>query len=151
MSLRFRSVLVLVGVVGGGAGVYGLACVNSAPVDLTCPTYCNQIAAICTGTAAQYPTADNGVTCNNVCDGGMPPGQPNQGGVNSVNCRNMFLSNAKEDTDPNQLYSDCMGAGISSPSCPSDPCTAFCNVDIALCGTVMTGYTNGVTDCVAAC
>jgi hypothetical protein len=146
--MRTRSLLaVATACVAAALVAYGVSCVDSGTMDTTCPTYCTQVAAVCTGTAAQYPTTDMNVTCLHMC-GAMEAGAPGVGGSNTVACRNLSISNAKDD--PANLYVDCVNGGVSAANCPTDQCTAFCTLDLALCGSGMTGYPD-IPTCVTTC
>jgi hypothetical protein len=83
----------------------------------------------------------------------MNPGEAGIGGSDTVACRNVAVQNATDD-NPNNVYNDCVNGGPSSALCP-DPCTAFCDLDMALCskvvsGSPLNGYAN-TADCIATC
>jgi hypothetical protein len=151
MRIRTYGWVAAVGLAAGTL-VYVVSCVNSQTVDTTCPNYCMSIAQTCTGQNAQYPS-DNNVTCMNVC-AAMQAGTPGVGGANTVACRALSVANAQDDTSAAAIFNDCVNGGVSAANCPTDQCTAFCTLDLALCispdGGSLAGYTS-VSDCVSAC
>lgn len=152
--MRIRTLGWLAGVgLAVGALAYVVSCVNSTNVDTTCPNYCMSIAQTCTGGNAQYPSDPNNQTCLTIC-AAMTPGTPGVGGVDTVACRALSIANAQDETSDAAVFNDCVNGGVSPANCPSDPCTAFCTLNLALCvsgdGGSLAGYAN-VADCVAAC
>jgi hypothetical protein len=148
--MRIRTYGWLAGLaLAAGALVYVVSCVNTTTVDTTCPNYCTSIAQTCTGQNAQYPN-DNNVTCLTMC-AAMEAGTPGVGGADTVACRALSVANAEDETSDAAVFNDCVNGGVSAANCPADQCTAFCTLDLALCGAALTGYEGGVPDCVQAC
>lgn len=116
-------------VIALGSVGYGVSCLdnNADP----CPSYCLDIQATCTGDNAQYPTDDNNATCLRIC------GQINalDAGTNTVACRALNVSSAKDETDPKAKHDDCVGAGVSAINCGASQCAAYCEVLMAGCGS----------------
>jgi hypothetical protein len=112
-----------------GSLAYGVSCVdnNADP----CPSYCLDIAATCTGDNAQYPTDNNNKTCLQICH------EINalDSGTNTVACRALNVSSAKDETDPKAKHDDCVGAGVSAINCGASQCAAYCEVLMAGCGS----------------
>jgi len=141
--------LAWLGVLGVGvAGAYGVACVSNSdePVN-PCPKYCSDMLATCTGNDTQYP---DDPTCERFCSS-MAPGEAGIAAGDTVACRGVAVSNAKDEPSPSLKHQDCVGGGPAAGQCVNnDPCTAFCTLDLALCGSQRTGYTD-VNACVTAC
>ena len=111
-----------------GSLVYGVSCVDSSSDP--CPKYCLDIAATCNGDNAQYPTNDDNATCLRIC------GEINalDSGTNTVACRALNVSSAKDETDPKAKHDDCVGAGVSAINCGASQCVAYCEVLMQGCG-----------------
>jgi len=122
-------------VVAFGSLAYGVSCVDDTPDP--CPKYCTDIAATCTGDNAQYPSDDNNATCLRICR------EMNtiDAGTNTVACRALNVSAAKDEIDLQQKHQDCVAGGVSSITCGASQCAAYCEVLFAGCGT-LTPYTN---------
>lgn len=144
-----RRVLAWLGGLGlCAAAAYGVACVSNTndPVN-PCPKYCDDIQATCTGTDQQFP--DN-ATCSRFCTA-MSPGEAGVASGDTVACRGVAVSNAKDEPNAATKHTDCVGGGVAAGQCVNnDPCTAFCALDLVLCGTQRTGYTDQ-NDCVTTC
>lgn len=97
------------------------------PAEITCLSYCSQIAQSCTGEDAQFP--DN-ATCLRFCGTYAVKGL----GQNTIECRLSALSSLKEAQTPAEKHLDCGNAGVASPLCPNR-CEGFCAANLALCGT----------------
>ncbi|HEY1960546.1 MAG TPA: hypothetical protein VGH28_33275 [Polyangiaceae bacterium] len=147
---RLRLGFFAIGVAATAMGAY--ACLNSDDSAITCQRYCTDIQATCTGVDQQY--ADE-PTCEKFC-AQMDPGEAGASGGDTVACREIQISNAKDELTADLTHNDCVNGGPSSncsasPSTPpQDQCTAFCTLDLALCGTQRTGYAD-VNACVATC
>ena len=127
-----------------GSLVYGVSCVDNSADP--CPKYCLDIAATCTGDNAQYPTDDNNATCLRIC--GEITGLDS--GTNTVACRALNVSSAKDETDPQAKHQDCVGAGVAT-NCGVSQCASYCEVLIAGCGTQTPPPYASVQDCVDTC
>ncbi len=153
--MRIRTLLACLTIAGlaVSAVAYTAACVSNTTVDTTCPTYCQDIQANCTGDDTQYPTTDSNQTCLNVC-AAMQPGTPGVGGSDTVACREGNVSLSKDAPTTIEHHNDCVAGGLSAMNCAPDQCTAFCTLALALCttadGGTLTGYAN-TADCVTAC
>ncbi len=112
------------------------------PADISCPKYCGELMAGCTGDDLQFPDID---TCNRFCATYAVKGL----GQNTIECRLTALSNLKEAQTPAEKHLDCGNAGLASPLCPNR-CEGFCTANVALCGTKSASAPERYTD-VAAC
>ena len=132
-------------VVGVGSLAYGVSCVdnNNDP----CPNYCLDIAATCTGDNAQYPSDDNNATCLRICQ----EIRAVDSGTNTVACRALNLSSAKDETDQKQKHDDCVGAGVSAINCGASQCSAYCEVLMAGCGSQTPPPYASVQACIDTC
>ena len=130
-----------------GSLVYGVSCVDGSNQADPCPKYCADIQATCSGDNAQYPTTDNNATCLRIC-GGI---QALDSGTNTIACRSLNISSAKDETDPQAKHDECVGAGVSAINCAASQCAAFCQVDMQLCGSTSPPPYKTVDDCIAAC
>ena len=128
------------------ASVLAWSCVNNNESD-PCPQYCIDIANTCTGNDLQYPSTDNSATCVHIC--GAINTLP-EAGTNTIACRELNVSSAKDETDPNAKHQDCVGAGIAAINCGPSQCEAFCAADLALCTGTNAQY-KSVAECVSAC
>ena len=124
-----RIAWVIAAVAAVGSLVYGVSCVDSSADP--CPKYCLDIAATCTGDNAQYPTDDDNATCLRICE------EINalDSGTNTVACRALNVSSAKDETDTKAKHDDCVGAGVSAINCGASQCAAYCDVLMAGCGS----------------
>ncbi|CAN5671145.1 hypothetical protein BH09MYX1_BH09MYX1_60960 [soil metagenome] len=125
------------------------ACPGDAATPVTevsCPAYCENIMATCTGIDAQFPDI---ATCNRFCVV-YPLGELAKPDEDSIACRLTEVSNAKENTDAAKKHTDCVNAGISS-SCGNDgQCVSYCKANIALCTGTNAAYPSA-PDCETAC
>lgn len=123
-----------------------LACVDNSNTVDPCPKYCSDIQATCTGNDQQYPSDTNNATCVRIC------GAINalDAGNNTIACRQLNVSSAKDETDPTQKHLDCVGGGVSAINCATDQCTAFCQADLALCTGANAAYPD-LKSCTDAC
>ena len=140
--------LAWVGLVAAVAAVaaYEVSCVNNDTPTNPCPKYCQDVMATCTGDNTQYKDE---ATCERVCVG-FDAGTSGSAAGDTVACRDIQQSNAQDEGDPDAARSDCINAGIASANCAGTACQAFCNADLALCGSQRTGYAS-VGDCVTTC
>ena len=137
---------------GAGAIGYGVACVNGDETIDPCPKYCQDIASTCVGADLQYP--EDASTCALIC-AAMDPGEAGIGGADTVDCRELSVSNAKDDPNPASVHNECVLGGLvgwvdGGANCAASACEGFCKLDLQLCGTQRTGYTD-VQDCVNTC
>jgi hypothetical protein len=123
---------------------YGVSCVDNGNASDPCPKYCGDIMATCTGVDQQYP--DN-ATCLRIC-GGI--NGSDAGGNDTIACRSLNVSSAKDEQDPAAKHLDCVGGGIAAINCGASQCAAFCNAALALCTGSNAPYPTQ-SDCVAAC
>lgn len=130
------------------ASVLAWSCVDNSQSD-PCPQYCIDIANTCTANDSQYPSTDNSATCLQICRNGI--NALPEAGTNTVACRELNVSSAKDETDPNAKHQDCVGAGISAINCGASQCEAFCAADIALCTGTNSPYNGVLADCISAC
>jgi hypothetical protein len=129
-----------------GLAVIVASCVDSSQSD-PCPKYCTDIAATCTNNDSQYPTDDNSATCVRIC------GAVNalaDAGTNTISCRALNVSSAKDETDPKAKHQDCVGAGVAAINCGASQCAAFCSADLALCTGTNAQYQT-VDECIQDC
>lgn len=143
--------LIAIGVAAAAAGAY--ACVsNNDTVNIDCARYCNDMMTTCTGADQQY--ADE-PTCERFCSS-MDMGEGGVASGDNVACRDISVSNGKDEPDPTAKHQDCVGGGPSTTcfAAPITPdqaqCASFCKLDLALCGTQRTGYSD-VNACMTAC
>lgn len=120
---------------GGGAGAAG--------ADL-CQTYCDTIAASCTGEFAQYTSA---TTCRELCLL-LPPGTPDDQIGNTVGCRLHQAELAVEVGEPDQ---HCTEAGPGGNGVCGQNCEAYCVGLEQACSARFGGAFDGQADCVQAC
>ena len=128
------------------AGALAYACVGSGD-GVACPKYCSDMLKTCTNADTQFP---DDPTCERFCVG-MDLGEAGVASGDTVACRAISVSNAKDEPDPTTKHADCVGGGIVAAQCTGgSACAAFCNMDLELCGPTRTGYAD-VNDCVTAC
>ncbi len=128
------------------ASVLAWSCVDNGGSD-PCPQYCVDIAATCSNDDSQYPTTDNSATCVRIC--GAINTLP-EAGTNTIACRELNVSSAKDETTADLKHQDCVGAGIAAINCGASQCEAFCAADLALC-TGTNAVFKTVDECVSAC
>src|SRR5512142_604404 len=149
MGIR-RFTWLFVAVFGASAiGYVVVACVDNSNTVDPCPKYCTDIQATCTGNDQQYPidpVDPKTATCVRIC-GGI---NALDAGNNTIACRQLNVSTAKDEADPVQKHLDCVGAGISAINCAADQCTAFCEADLALCTGANAAYPD-LKSCTDAC
>jgi len=128
------------------------SCVSNDQSNPTCPNYCVDIMKTCAGDNQQYVDEP---TCERMC-AAMDAGTQGVPGTDTVACRQLNLSNAKDVPDGSAAqYTACVSGGPAA-SCCSDPdpsvcaCEAFCNLDLALCTGSNAQYAS-FTECTAAC
>ncbi len=123
-----------------------VACVDNSNTVDPCPKYCSDMQATCTGTDQQYPNDTQNATCVRIC------GAINalDAGNNTIACRQLNVSSAKDELDPTQKHLDCVGAGVAAINCAVDQCTAFCQADLALCTGSNAAYPD-LKSCTDAC
>jgi hypothetical protein len=128
---------------------YGAGCVGDAASG-SCTSYCNDVQATCTGDNQQYVDT---ATCLRFC-AAMTPGQAGLAAGDSIECRAISVSSAKDDPSPANVREECIGGGIAGfgakTTCAASTCAGFCNLDLALCGNTLPGYAD-VNACIAAC
>ena len=69
-------------------------------------------------------------------------------GNDTIACRSLNVSSAKDEVDPVAKHNDCVGAGIAT-NCVDPQCAAFCAADLALCGSSSPYKTTD--ECMTAC
>ncbi len=124
---------------------YEVSCVSDTATN-PCPKYCQDLMATCTADNSQYPDEQ---TCERIC-AGIDAGTSGSAAGDTIACRAIQQSNAKDELDPAASRTDCINAGVSSSACAGTACQAFCNADLALCGSQRTGYATAA-DCVTTC
>lgn len=141
--MRFRALVLLILPLGAAA----FACVGDpvpVPAEVSCSTYCSDLATTCTGDNTQFVDA---LTCNKFC-GQMSLGSLGNDGEDSVACRLTNVSSAKE---PGSEHDGCVFAGIAT-NCGAGngdkQCEAFCKLDLAVCGDL--AYASQA-ECTTAC
>src|SRR4051812_274164 len=120
------------------------SCVNDNPNP--CPQYCVDIQKTCTAEDTQYPD-DQSATCLRIC--GAINALP-EAGTNTIACRALNVSSAKDESDPAAKHLDCVGAGVAAINCGASQCAAFCAADLALC-TGSNAVYGSVDECIQAC
>jgi hypothetical protein len=133
----------IVAIASLGSLGYGVSCVSNS--GNPCPQYCLDIQATCSGDNAQYPTNDSNATCLRICGEIFAL----DSGTNTIACRSLNISSAKDETDPKQKHDDCVGAGVSAINCGANQCAAYCETLQAGCGT-LSPY-GSVQDCETTC
>lgn len=130
---------------------------DAAVQAVTCTDYCNEIASACTGANAQYGganAADVTAHCMSTC-GAFDPSS-NQSGA-TLGCHAYHATNAMT-MDPT-VHCPHAGPGgdvIGMAGICGDPCTNFCQIEIAACGTMgaagnTTGQYASMSDCMTKC
>ncbi len=140
---RFLRALWLLPALAGGVWLF--ACVGDTNTQASpCDAYCNDIQSVCTGVDQQYPDL---ATCQTFCRQ-MAPGTPAQGGADTVACRQLDVSSAKDAVSDAEKHANCVGAGIAT-NCGGSQCAAFCKLNLSMCGGVSSYVT--AAGCEAAC
>jgi hypothetical protein len=136
----------------------GDASTQASSYTLSCENYCSVISANCT----QSPTEDDTEylsvdVCATICpefervatdSGIVDPNEPTPM-TNTLNCR-IWHANAAQG-GPAEAHTHCPHSGpLGGNMCGSDPCTEFCNLDLALCTGDAAAYTS-IQDCVNSC
>lgn len=154
-----RKVLLMIALLGCGGDEDSTP--DAAPgrpvLALNCTTYCDTIAAACTGANAQYSDAAH---CTGTC-AAFPPGQnASETSGNTLGCRIYHAQNAMLGQDPT-VHCPHAGPGggkvdAAAGQC-GDPCLSFCTLNTKVCGTnaaPVTGVANRYADmaaCMTAC
>jgi hypothetical protein len=94
---------------------------------LSCTSYCSAIASACTGTNTEYLDTQ---VCMTMCEV-FDPGIASDTTGDSLACRVAHLAAAKANPTTGCPQAGPTGAG----ACGSDPCQAFCELDLSLCST----------------
>ncbi len=126
--------------------------------DLTCDSYCNLIARVCTGSDdggsdnTEYLDTD---VCRSFCQNFEVTGEsvtsaspPSSN--DTLNCRLWYLNLAVTMSDP---HDNCPKAGpLGGQVCngQGDPCSTFCRLDLAFCTGDAAAYPS-YDECVADC
>lgn len=142
--------LIATGVVAAAACAY--ACVsNNDTTNIDCARYCNDMMTTCVSDDTQYQSE---AICETFCSK-MDMGEGGIASGDTVACRDIQVSNAKDEPDPNNKHNDCVSGGPSTtcfatPTSPDDAqCAAFCKLDFALCAG-LTDYKDE-NDCFTTC
>jgi hypothetical protein len=129
-----------------GAGAGGADAPDQPPS--TCETYCDSVLANCTGKYEQYRSR---LQCLEVCKR-LPTGTPDDGNVNSVECR---IRQARFAESEAFLY--CKSAGpLGAGKCGSN-CESYCSLMDATCtqsstaGNVELSYFDDHQACLSSC
>ena len=123
------------------------SCVDNGNQTDPCPKYCADIQATCTDNDTQYPTTDQSSTCLRICTGinSLP-----EAGTNTIACRALNVSSAKDEPDPAAKHLDCVGGGVAAINCGASQCAAFCAADLALCTGTNAQYAS-LDECIQDC
>jgi hypothetical protein len=116
---------------------------SEAGTALSCSSYCSTIMSTCTGTNTEY--LDNQV-CTSMCQV-FDPGIASDTTGDSLACRIAHLAAAKADPATGCPQAGPTGAG----ACGTDPCQAFCELDLSLCSTQPTPPYPNQTTCQTDC
>ena len=117
--------------------------IDGAPVDgrpvlaLNCTTYCDTIQAACTGANAQYPDSAH---CTGTCNLFTPGASTTETMGDTLGCRIYHAQNATLMAGAASTHCPHAGpVGAASDAatgvCSTDPCSAFCALDVKVCGT----------------
>lgn len=133
--------------------------VDGAVATLTqdCPTYCSNIATVCSGANAQI-TEPN---CLGTCAKFPLGAATDTAGVNSLGCRLYHIQNISVRAGDAATHCPHAGPGgakvdAASGTC-GDACTSFCEIETKSCGTTAAPLTGiqanyaSVAACVTAC
>jgi hypothetical protein len=125
------------------------------PLALDCATYCGAIKTACTGANAQY---SDDAHCMSMCAKFTPGAQADTTG-NTLGCHNWHIQNITARANPADTH--CSHAGpLGGKIDPTpdvhcgDPCTNFCELNIATCGVMGTdanGQYASKDACIATC
>jgi hypothetical protein len=102
-----------------------------------CQRYCDSVMTNCTGAHAVYTSAAN---CQDVC-AALPPGEPGDTGVDSVECRLVAARLAARDPER------CSGASLYGSDC-GDVCVSLCGLREQVCAD---HETSDVGSCLEDC
>ncbi len=110
---------------------------------VSCEEYCTNMTNCCTGANTQYASKD---VCLSMC-AKMPPGASSDKSANTAGCRQYHASAAVSTPDTH-----CKHAGPSGgKTCGADPCEAFCQLNVAMCGFGGTAPFASEAACKTAC
>jgi hypothetical protein len=131
-----------------GIGAASLEDEAGAPTNttqLTCASYCAVVMQNCTGANAEYLTAD---ICNSMCPAFELGTTIADSADDTLGCRTFFANQAAQTPD-----TSCRMAGpLGGNHCGTNPCSPFCDQDIAYCtGDKPVAYDGGVPTCLSAC
>ncbi|HSQ67766.1 MAG TPA: hypothetical protein VLM85_31360 [Polyangiaceae bacterium] len=146
--LRWVGVLAIVPL--GGLALHLASCVSNDTGNPTCANYCTDMMKTCAGDTQQYIDEP---TCEHMC-AVMDAGTPGVGNADTVACRELNLSNAKDVADGSAAqYTACVSGGVAAACCSSGQqcqCETFCNLDLALC-TGSNAVYQSLSQCMTAC
>ena len=120
-----------------------LATSQSQAQPLSCDAYCAAVMTNCAGLHQEYLNAD---ICKAMCQH-FELGLANDTKEDSLSCRLYHANSAKESPSVHCKHAGPTGAG----HCGTDPCNAFCLLDIALCNGPLLPYPGGEIACRKEC
>lgn len=152
-----RTFLILVTLAGCGSDNKGSsdaaidAMIDTAPLTLDCPTYCNKIQANCKDPTAQYATLDQCLkTCPSFNPMGVPMGTVDDTTGNTLGCRIHYAVAASTMPAMNCPHAGPAGDLITAASpgfCSGgNLCMTFCTLEIAACGSLDMPLANNPKD-----
>ena len=110
---------------------------------LTCDSYCTTIMTNCTGLYQEYLSPE---ICKAMCQH-FELGLADDTTNDSLACRLYHANSAKESPNVHCKHAGPTGAG----HCGTDPCNAFCLLDISLCTGALLPYPGGELACRTQC
>jgi hypothetical protein len=127
---------------GGVAGAGGSAPseTEDEPELTLCDRYCDTIAEACPEPYQQYTTP---AACRAVC-AKLPPGQPGERSVNTVECRLARAELARDTGEPGPY---CFSAGPGGASVCGTDCDGYCSIMTQACPQLL----GVMEECLAAC
>jgi hypothetical protein len=119
------------------------AAIEAPALTLDCNSYCTNITANCTGANAQYPDMAH---CMGTCSKFPVGALTDTGGQNTLGCRLYHSQNAAKPGQTPEVHCPHAGPGGAAISNAADtlagvcgdPCTSFCTLEIATCGSLDT-------------
>ncbi|HSO37072.1 MAG TPA: hypothetical protein VLT33_31320 [Labilithrix sp.] len=120
-----------------------LATSQSQAQPLNCDTYCSTIMQNCSGVNQEYLNAD---VCKVMC-GHFELGIPNDQTEDSLTCRIWHANSAAVSPSVHCKHAGPTGGG----HCGTQPCNAYCLLDVALCNGALSAYDGGETACRTEC
>ncbi|HSK02838.1 MAG TPA: hypothetical protein VK932_16415 [Kofleriaceae bacterium] len=115
---------------------------DAPPAELSCASYCTQIASSCTGGNQQYgSTAECMATC-----GHFPLGALADTTGNTLGCRTYHAGAAMTGPDTH-----CRHAGPGGDGACGANCLGFCTLVLGSCTGAMAQYNGDMSTCMTAC